>query len=183
MTLIFYLQNITDYLSVRKTRGHLNLEQGVVLGGLSAEGKILFPVYKADRGRRHTESQMTERSCLIAAARDGDEDAIESLTLEDMDTYSLISKRITHEDVLSIVDSYFMPHGIESDQYAVLGEILDYSLVQNEWTGEQVYVLELLCNDMVFGLCINRRDLLGEPAVGRRFKGIVWMQGSIKYRD
>lgn len=183
VTLIFYLQNITDYLSVRKTRGHLNLEQGVVLGGLSAEGKILFPVYKADRGRRHTESQMTERSCLIAAARDGDEDAIESLTLEDMDTYSLISKRITHEDVLSIVDSYFMPHGIESDQYAVLGEILDYSLVQNEWTGEQVYVLELLCNDMVFGLCINRRDLLGEPAVGRRFKGIVWMQGSIKYRD
>ena len=58
--------------------------------------------------------------------RDGDEDAIENLTLEDMDTYSMLSRRIAYEDVLSIVDTCFMPYGVESDQYSVIGEILDY---------------------------------------------------------
>lgn len=72
----------------------------------------------------HAPKEGTDRNHLIAAARDGDEDAIENLTLEDIDTYSLLSKRITHEDVLSIVDTYFMPYGIESDQYSVLGEIM-----------------------------------------------------------
>ncbi len=42
------------------------------------------------------------RNQLIEAARRGDEDAIESLTLEDMDTYTTISRRIQKEDVFSL---------------------------------------------------------------------------------
>ncbi len=183
VTLIFYLQNVVDYLAVKKTKGYMNLEEGVILGALSTEGKILLPVHKAEKKIKQTKNQSNDRNYLIAAARDGDESAIENLTLEDIDTYSLLSRRITHEDILSIVDSYFMPYGIESDQYAVLGEILDYTLAQNEMTGEQVYILDLVCNELVFSLCINRRDLLGEPQPGRRFKGNVWMQGSIKYKN
>ena len=53
------------------------------------------------------------RTNLIAAARNGDEEAMESLTMEDMDTYSMISQRIVTDDILTIVDSYFMPYGIE----------------------------------------------------------------------
>ena len=120
---------------------------------------------------------------MIAAAREGDEDAIENLTLEDMDTYSMLSKRIMNEDVLSIVDTYFMPYGIESDQYSVLAEIVDYSIVMNQYTNEKVYLLELLCNDLEFSLCINQKDLLGEPEIGRRFKGNIWMQGHICYHN
>lgn len=131
----------------------------------------------------HAPKEGTDRNHLIAAARDGDEDAIENLTLEDIDTYSLLSKRITHEDVLSIVDTYFMPYGIESDQYSVLGEIMDVALLQNRFTEENVYSMEIMCNDILFSVCINQKDLLGEPEVGRRFKGNIWMQGSIKYRD
>ena len=48
------------------------------------------------------------RNQLIAAARQGDESAIESLTLEDMDTYTSISKKILTEDVFSLVDTYFI---------------------------------------------------------------------------
>jgi len=40
----------------------------------------------------------------------GDETAIESLTIEDIDTYSKISRRIRREDVFTIVDSCFMPY-------------------------------------------------------------------------
>mgnify|MGYP002508965657 CR=1 FL=1 len=57
------------------------------------------------------------RNQLIAAARKGDEDAIESLTLEDMDIYSTISKKILTEDVFSLVDTYFMPYGVETAIY------------------------------------------------------------------
>ncbi len=183
VTLIFYLQNVVDYLAVSKSKGYMNLADGVILAALSTEGKILFPINKAEKKVPHAPKEGTDRNHLIAAARDGDEDAIENLTLEDIDTYSLLSKRITHEDVLSIVDTYFMPYGIESDQYSVLGEIMDVALLQNRFTEENVYSMEIMCNDILFSVCINQKDLLGEPEVGRRFKGNIWMQGSVKYRD
>ena len=37
------------------------------------------------------------------------EDAIENLTLEDMDTYTMISKRIENEDILSNKSQYYDP--------------------------------------------------------------------------
>ena len=83
------------------------------------------------------------------------------------------------EDVLSIVKSTFMPYGIESDQYSILGEIIDYTKVENSYTKETMYELKLVCNDLHFDVCINEKDLLGEPEIGRRFKGNVWMQGSL----
>ena len=183
VTLIFYLQNIVDYLAVKNSKGYMNLADGIILGALSTEGKILLPINKTEKKPDSTKKESKDRNCLIAAARDGDEDAIENLTLEDIDTYSLLSRRIAHEDVLSIVDSYFMPYGIESDQYSILGEIMDVALLQNKLTQENIYSMEILCNDIVFDVCINQKDLLGEPEVGRRFKGNVWMQGSIRYRE
>ena len=183
VTLIFYLQNVVDYLAVRGNHAYMKLAEGIILGALSTEGKILLPINKTEKQLKQGKKQSSDRNCLIAAARDGDEDAIENLTLEDIDTYSMLSRRINHEDILSIVESYFMPYGIESDQYSILGEIMDCSLMTNELTGENVYELQILCNGMILGVCINQKDLWGEPQVGRRFKGNVWMQGSIKYAD
>ena len=108
---------------------------------------------------------------------------IENLTLEDIYTYSMISRRIANEDVLSIVDTYFMPYGIESDQYSVLGEILNSSLIKNKITEEEIYILTINSNDLIFDLCINKKDLFGEPLPGRRFKGNIWMQGRIEFND
>lgn len=181
VTLIFYLQNVADYLAVKKNRGYINLEEGIVLGGLSLEGKVILPINKSERQSKLEKNQMNKRNYLIAAAREGDEEAIESLTLEDIDMYSMLSRRIVHEDVLSIVDSCFMPYGIESDQYSIIGEIMDYCLIKNEVTEEEIYELQILCNGMNLAVCINQKDLLGLPEVGRRFKGTVWMQGSIKW--
>lgn len=183
VSLIFYLQNVVDYLAVRRSKTYMNMAEGVVLGALSTEGKILLPVHKVENKVRSQKERSNDRNHLIAAAREGDEDALENLTLEDIDTYSLLSRRITHEDILSIVDSYFMPYGIESDQYSILGEIVDYTLLQNHVSEENVYCLDILCNDISFSICINEKDLLGEPEIGRRFKGTIWMQGSIKYQD
>ena len=176
VTLIFYLQNVADYLSERKA--HSSDVNGVaLLAGLSVDGKILLPeVKKAVKAGRPNQK---DRSQLISEARDGDEDAIESLTLEDMDTYSMLSKRVMNEDILTIVSSCFMPYGIESDQYSVLAEIVDLLEIENSLTSDIIYCMKLKCNDMVFDVCINKKDLMGEPEIGRRFKGNIWMQGTV----
>lgn len=176
VTLIFYLQNVADYLSERKAH-RSDVNGGALLAGLSVDGKILLPeVKKAVKAGRPNQK---DRSQLISEARDGDEDAIESLTLEDMDTYSMLSKRVMNEDILTIVSSCFMPYGIESDQYSVLAEIVDLLEIENSLTSDIIYCMRLKCNDMVFDVCINKKDLMGEPEIGRRFKGNIWMQGTV----
>lgn len=97
------------------------------------------------------------RNKLLAAARQGDEDAIETLTLEDMDMYTTISRKIQKNDIFSLVDTYFMPYGVECDQYSVLGEITEFRLVTNDITGEKVYILTILCNELTFDVCINEK--------------------------
>ena len=86
-------------------------------------------------------------------------------------------------DIFSLVDTYFMPYGVECDQYSVLGEITDMKLVTNGLTGEKVHILTLCCNDLNLKVAINSIDLLGEPAVGRRFKGSVWLQGQVNFPE
>lgn len=180
VTLIFYLQNVMEYLQEKESIAK-KVPANTTLSALSTGGKIVFPIYKNESQIKSGENYNQKRSHLIAAARDGDEEAIESLTLEDIDTYSMISKRVMKEDILSIVDTYFMPYGIESDQYSIMGEILNYYTIENSMTGEKSYVMTIESNNLVFDVCINQDDLLGEPAVGRRFKGNIWMQGRINY--
>lgn len=100
-----------------------------------------------------------------------------------MDMYTIISKKIQKSDVFSLVDTYFMPYGVECDQYSVLGEIMECRLVTNKITEEKIYILTISCNELTFDVCINIIDLFGEPKVGRRFKGTVWLQGFINYPD
>ena len=88
---------------------------------------------------------------------------------------------IQTEDIYSLVDTYFMPYGIEFDHYSVLGEIIAVEKRQNKVSKENLNIITIKCNDMVFDVCINEKDLVGEPRVNRRFKGIVWMQGHINF--
>ena len=179
ITLIFYLQNGARYM-LEKSKGNV-LNKPLTLSGLADEGRILLPVLKDKEAVKVEKETSKNRSSLIAAARNGDEEAMESLTMEDMDTYSMISQRIVTDDIFSIVDSYFMPYGIECDQYSIMGEILDFMTFKNIITGEEICQLTLDCNDMQFDVCINKNDLLGEPKIGRRFKGIIWLQGQLHY--
>ena len=65
--------------------------------------------------------------------------------------------------------------------YNVLGEILDIMKFKNILTGEEICQMTIESNDIQFDICINSKDLLGEPAVGRRFKGTIWLQGQLHY--
>lgn len=181
VTLIFYLQNAAEYMLENQKGIAPEGRKTLTISGLAKEGMVLLPLQKDKEAARVERELAKNRSNLIAAARNGDEDAMESLTMEDMDTYSMISQRIVREDIFSIVDSYFMPYGIECDQYNVMGEILDFVQFKNILTGEEIYQLTLDSNDVQFDVCINKKDLLGEPQVGRRFKGIIWLQGQLHF--
>ena len=183
ITLIFYLQNMIPYIKAQTT-GMLPVRgTSLTLTGLSTEGMILMPIQKNEYQKEMVRKDTADRYNLLAAARKGDEDAIETLTLEDMDLYTTISRRIQKEDLYSMVDTYFMPYGMECDQYSVLGEILEVNRVTNQITGEEIYLLKICSNELTFDISINIIDLFGEPQVGRRFKGSIWLQGRIHYPE
>ena len=183
VSLIFYLQNVISYLKIKNADRLPIKGTSLILSALSVDGTILLPLEKRESDLKKTKRESINRSKLIAAARNGDEDAMESLTLEDIDTYTNISRKILKQDVFTLVDTYFMPYGVECDQYSVLGEIIDYQFVENKMTKEEICQMTICCNDLYFDVSINKKDLLGEPKTGRRFKGIIWMQGHINFPE
>lgn len=183
VSLIFYLQNMISYLKLQGEGKIPAKGTSLNLSALSCQGTIMMPIQKTEWQKKKIAKDAVQRNRLIQAARGGDEEAMESLTLEDMDTYTSISRKIQKADIFSLVDTYFMPYGVECDQYSILGEITDMKLVTNGLTGEKVHILTLCCNDLNLKVAINSIDLLGKPAVGRRFKGSVWLQGQVNFPE
>jgi hypothetical protein len=181
ISLIFFLQNGIEFMKEQQLGINLAYNTSVTFSGLALSGKILFPVQKNEYQVRSEKEASDNRKMLINAARSGDQTAIETLTLDDIDIYSKVSRRLVHEDVFSIVDTYFMPYGVECDLYAILGEILKVSIVENTLTQEKLYQLRLEINELQFDICVPVSEVMGEPDVGRRFKGNIWLQGHINF--
>ncbi len=183
VTLIFYLQNRMDYMKEQMGNRLPEQNTSVSLSGLALNGSIMLPLKKNPKQLQAKKKADHKRDLLMTAARQGDENAIESLTLDDIDMYSVLSRKILDEDVFTLVDTYFMPYGIECDQYSILGEIVEVAEALNELTKETIYIITMNCNDLIFDICINKKDLVGEPAAGRRSKGIIWLQGHINFPE
>ncbi|MDY5482910.1 MAG: DUF3881 family protein [Clostridium sp.] len=183
ISLIFYLLNSMEYREHFQKYGNRLTMESACLSGLAVHGKVLLPIKKTAMQIEKAKVASRNRDNLLEAAKNGDEDAMESLTIEDIDLYSQASRRVMKEDIYSIVDTCFMPSGIECDQYSVLGEIKEVLLKKNRITGEEIYDLKLECNDLIFRVGINKMDLLGEPQPGRRFKGKIWMMGSVNFAE
>lgn len=180
ISLIFYMINSIEFRIRRQEKKTLKAES-VNLSCFASEGKILLPIQKTARQIEIAKVASFNRNNLLEAAKRGDEDAMESLTIEDIDLYSKVSRRLVKEDVYSIVESCFMPFGIECDQYSIIGEIKEVSSLINRFSGEEIYSLAVECNEIIFPVGINKKDLLGEPKVGRRFKGQIWMMGMVNF--
>ena len=181
INLIFHLQNTVELLKQRQKAKSSVKYKSVTLSGLCNGGTILLPVLKDKEQEKRQKEEIHNRMMLVSAARTGDPAAIESLTMDDIDTYSKVSQRLVSEDVFSIVDTYIMPYGIECDHYSIMGEILELQRIINEYTREEVYVMRLDVNELMFDICVPVKEVVGDPAVGRRFKGNMWLQGRINF--
>ena len=181
VSLIFYLQNAARYQKEQILNQLPDHSITTTFSGLSTNGMILLPISKNESLEDVRRQSSAKHYQLMNAAKSGDQDAIENLTIEDMDLYSMVSRRIYQEDVFSIVDTFFMPYGMECDQYQVMGNIVSCEKIKNELTDESIYQMNIECNDMYFDVCINEKDLVGVPEEGRRFKGSIWLQGRINF--
>lgn len=176
IALIFYMSNPIDFINNNSEKTEF-YDKAVRLSGMSLEGTILMPVLKSERQINKCKQATLARNNLIDLAKKGDSSAMDNLTIGDLDIYSDIFKRMHKEDILSIVDTSFIPSGFECDVYSVIGNITDVRAYENSMTKEEMFVLSLECNDIELDLTINKKDLLGEPEIGRRFKGKIWLQG------
>lgn len=87
---------ISDFLSAKsysyikaQSTGKLPIRgTTLTLSGLSLKGSILLPIKKDEEHVLRVKKDSANRNKSLAAARQGDEDAIETLTLEDMDMYT-----------------------------------------------------------------------------------------------
>lgn len=181
ISIIFYLQNAAAYQNRLINNQLFGQKVTTTFSGLAASGMILMPVQKNENDQMMIVPETSRRNQLMSAAKNGDPEAIESLTIEDMDLYAMLSRRVPKEDVYSIVDTFFMPYGMECDQYMIMGNINYYTKVRNSVTNEIIYQMNIECNEMNFDICINGIDLLGDPEEGRRFKGLVWLQGKLNF--
>ncbi|MBS5398552.1 DUF3881 family protein [[Ruminococcus] torques] len=181
ISLIFTLQNGIEYMRERQAGFTAGVTTSVTLSGLALSGMILLPVLKDERRLKSEQEASDNRKMLLNAARNGDQSAIETLTLDDIDIYSQVSRRLANEDVFSIVDTYFMPYGVECDLYSIMGEILAVRHRTNSATGVELYQMKLNVNEMQFDVCVPAEEVMGEPEIGRRFKGTIWLQGYINF--
>lgn len=181
ISLIFHLQNGIEYMRELQLGFVTGLSTSVTFSGLALSGKILFPVRKSEEQVKSEKEASDNRKVLLNAARNGDPTAIETLTLDDIDTYSKVSRRLINEDVFTIVDTYFMPYGVECDLYSIMGEILAVRKRENALTKEALYQMKLNVNELQFDICVPVKEVMGEPDIGRRFKGTIWLQGYINF--
>ncbi len=182
ISLIFRISNTTEYLERLYGGKNVRVKQ-VYISAWSRQAKVLLPVQKTKMQVEMLNLASKERDFLIEQARKGDEDAIESLSLEDMDIYNMANNRLMKEDLYSIVDTCFMPQGIECDIYTVIADILDISTRYNSISNEKVYDLKLSCNDIILHLAVHEKDLLGEPVPGRRIKAKIWLQARVEFEE
>ncbi|HCD44555.1 MAG TPA: DUF3881 domain-containing protein [Lachnoclostridium sp.] len=182
ISLIFYIDNSFECRE-RIIDHHPMDTKDVCLSGLAVSGKVLLPIQKTEIQKEEARVAAKDRNTLLEAAKNGDEDAMETLTIEDIDLYSQASRRVMKEDLYSIIDSCFMPCGVECDQYSIIGEIIKIDEKKNQITKEEVYDFTLECSDLVFHVGIAKKDLVGTPEIGRRFKGQIWMQGIVNFSE
>lgn len=180
-SITFFVQNSLECGKFIRENGKRNVKSRIGLVGMSLAATVLMPVKKENRVCLQNRMEEEERNSLIKQAREGNQDAMEKLTLDDMGEFGLLLKRVENEDILSIVDTSIMPSGLQCDNYQIVGEILQIEEEVNEDTEDEIYVMVLKCKKTKLTFVINKKDVLGEPKIGRRIRARIWLQGKIDF--
>ena len=72
---------------LRRMNREVTDAKGVSLTGLAVQGKILLPVRKTKQQAESSRQASKKRTSLIEAAKNGDEDAIETVSYTHLDVY------------------------------------------------------------------------------------------------
>lgn len=176
MQLIFWLQNVVEYLEERKQKKvctHINV------AALASEGTIVLPIQKDEEEESFEKEEREKLRLMLQRMKEGDTEAKEILEKEEREMDNQLKERLKEEDFLSIMSGYFIPVTLEDATYAILGEIIRIQERCNEDTKEDMYVFTLSVNDMPLEIMIHKDTLVGMPSIGMRFMGTCWLQGKV----
>jgi len=175
----FFLQNLVDYYDIEEeNQVYIN---GVRLALFGVEGTVILPIDKDEEDENMELAEQLIREELLNQAREGNEDAIDALEEEAIEATKILRERLKSEDLLTILEGFFIPLGDEDDVYSILGTIVDARRLVNRFTKEKVWRIKLHCMNMTFDVFLNEEDLVGKPSKGMRFKGTTWVHGMIDF--
>ena len=175
----FFIQNLKEYNDVESMDDvFIN---GVRLTSYCVEGTVILPIDKDHMDELVEEEEEKIRRELLEQARQGDEDAMDILDEEADEASKMLQERLKSEDILSVLEGFFVPVGDQDDVYSVLGIIEHVELLINRETNEELYHLELMCMTIPIELYISKKDIIGQPTPGMRFKGTCWIHGEIDF--
>ena len=180
LAMIFDVKNVTDVVRDQQDLllGSVSFQR-VMISALLREGTVLLPI--TDCKKAPANSRRTFERRLNEAEEQGDLEAVGRLAREEMLRYGRAIQRIRETDVLTVVESFFMPSGLESCSYYFLGEILSSALILNEITKERFYRMVLSVNGVEFTAAIHENDLQGIPASGLRLKARGMLMGEFAH--
>ena len=181
ITLIFSVSNFMELRRIETRTGIMPTSRSISFSGLSTEGKILLPIQKTEKEKEEAKLYAKKRCEIMKSPHAMDSAILDRMGQRELEILQQVNMQVRTTDLYSLIDSYFMPYGVECDQYAMMGTIEAVNLVKNTLTGEEVYKLVIDCNDMPFEIVIQKSDLWGVPEVGRRFKGSIWLTANVEF--
>lgn len=175
----FFLQNLVDYFDLDEEKNvYIN---GIKLSLFAVEGTVILPIDKDEEDESIEIAEQMIREELLSQAREGNEEAIDALEEEAMEASRILKERLKSEDLLTILEGFFMPVGEDEDIYSVLGTIIEARKLVNRYTKESVWRIKLRCMTLVFDVYINDVDFIGKASKGMRFKGTCWVHGIMDF--
>ena len=175
----FFLQNLEQFKDAEQHKD--TYVHNIRLVGYCIEGTVILPIDKDVTDTLLEEEEDRIRGELLKKARDGDEDSIDRLDNEAVEASEVLQERLQKEDILSVLEGFFVPSGDNDDIYSILGDIKKVEKVINLKTKEEVYKITLKCMSIVMDIFINKLDLIGNPTVGMRMKCTSWVHGIIDF--
>ncbi len=183
MALIFNVRNPVELVREESDRS-FHHEREVYLTALAKDGTVLLPLYEKCKvtsdGRTDSSEEFSED---LPEGFSEEPDLREMFSAADVgavpspeEVYNYIRKN----DIYTLVQSFFMPHGMSSDTYYFMGEIRSVQLCENRISREKFYRLIVVTNGMPLTLAVNEKDLTGVPEVGYRIKCHAWLSGDIR---
>ena len=180
MALIFSASNVSELMK-RTMQDPINdFYHKCLLSALASDGTVLLGQDIPEPALKHAREEHENRMRLIREAHEGDPMAMETIARNDIREYHNVMRRLQETDIYTVVKSFFMPYGIETERYYFMGTILACQLVTNEYTDELFYRILVETNDMQMIVAINSQDLYGIPEPGRRLRCHAWLMGEIK---
>ncbi|MCL2566261.1 MAG: DUF3881 family protein [Defluviitaleaceae bacterium] len=190
--LVFALQNRIDYIkdeqkfinhgrSVTYSKDMGIIKRKVNYTAFSVYGSIILPVYKTDDDEDFSgwDEDDTDFAPKTLRFGENEDDALNLIQTYAEVIVQDIEERLLDEDLLSVVEGFFLPMDENETDYSLLGEIEAVEHIQNEYTKEKVVRLSLNVTGTKLALVINKRDLIGHPSVGMRFMGTCRLRGTV----